>query len=140
MRKNRHGVLPEIEERLMSLGLTGFSTKPSFNRAGLKTSDGSRKTIYGKSINGRENFLREINRSNGQETDEEEQVDRRNRRDKIIASVESKQLITENKTINTKQINESGNRILITTKTRQSNGPHIRGDLRIKHNQPKSFK
>lgn len=84
--------------------------------------------------------MREINRSNGQETDEEEQFDRRSRKSKVIASTESKQLITENKTISSKQINESGHRIMITTKTRQSNGPYFRGDLRIKQNQPKSYK
>lgn len=139
MRRNKHGVLPEVEERLQSLGLTGFSTKQGFNRAGLKTSDGSRKTIYGKSNFGRDNFMRDINRSNGQETDEEEQVER-TRKSKIITSTDSKLLINENKTISTKQINESGHRIMITTKTRQSNGPYMRGDLRIKQNQPKSFK
>lgn len=113
-----HGLLPEIEERLNSLGVNSINFKQVYDRRGLKTSDGPRKTFYPKPSSSKENFLRDENKSNCQDTDNgEDERWERNKRELKITSMDSKQKFqTENKTVISKQINESGNRIVITTK------------------------
>mmetsp|Transcript_31621 Transcript_31621/g.28016 ORF Transcript_31621/g.28016 Transcript_31621/m.28016 type:complete len:176 (-) Transcript_31621:39-566(-) len=132
---NKHGILPEVERRLNTLGISNKSLKP------YKQKQTIAKTFLSKRGNPRETFTRGESNKNPFDLDyaEDEQWEpgQLTRSYKLAGS--HPKIIKEGERIS-KPMEDSGARMIITNKTRQSMRPYQSRDLRIKNKPARVYR
>lgn len=124
MKVNKHGILPEIEMRLSSLGISNPNMRSS-NQAVTNN-------LFGKRVNPRETFTRGESRKKPFDLDYAEEENSES--GKLIKShkmAESQPKMTSGDKI-TKKVGSSAARMVMSIKTRQSMRPYQSRELRIK--------